>query len=420
MDIRDIDNLPANAKKLQDLKQLYHKQHTGNTVPKTVPKSTVITPAATATQSTPGPQSHSVPDTLASTINISKSNPSSSNNPPPPPPPPRKQTPIPSPSSSRDSSPGEMPSIHDRAVFSPQATFDGKDKSKTRTHLQSFEDFVARQRLDTTNEFNEIKEYFLMTLCDLARQWFSSTTFTSYEDMKTKFTQEFSEYGKTAREWLKAWTELCFHLDVDNLDEYGQKFKELATLLAYPDDHQVQIFKMMMPENIELRIKDMNTLNECIDEAKACIAICQPSSLTSRMSTLTLAQSDNIPSTPPHSRSPSPKRNFRSENSDNLRGRPRQRPPILRKQFQGFWQYPGNFRPHSFSNGQNTFRTNSRFRSFSRSRSRPRSFNTSQQIQCYYCHHLGHTANNCFLRNRQISGSRQSYRGQRPFYNINN
>ena len=215
---------------------------------------------------------------------------------------------------------------------------------------------------------------------------------------------------------VKSWTELRFCPDVDNLNEYVQKFKELATLLAYPDDHQVQIFKMMMPENIELRIKDMNTLNECIDEAKACIAICQPSSLTSRMSTLTLAQYNNIPSTPPHSRSPSPKRNFRSENSDNRHGRPRQHPPILRKQFQGFWQYPGNFRPCSFLNGRNTFRTNSRFRSFSRSRS----FNTSQQIQCYYCHHLGHTVNNCFLRNRQISGSRQSYRGQRPFYNINN
>ena len=65
------------------------------------------------------------------------------------------------------------------------------------------------------------------------------------------------------------------------------------------------------------------------------------------MSTLTLAQSDNIPSTPPHSRSPSPKRNFRSENSDNHRGRPRQHPPVLRKQFQGFQQYSGNFRPCS-------------------------------------------------------------------------
>ena len=44
-----------------------------------------------------------------------------------------------------------------------------------------------------------------MTLYDLARQWFNSTTFTSYDDLKTKFTQEYSEYGKTPREWLKAW-----------------------------------------------------------------------------------------------------------------------------------------------------------------------------------------------------------------------
>ena len=110
--------------------------------------------------------------------------------------------------------------------------------------------------------------------------------------MKKKFTQEYSEYGKTPCEWLKSWTELKYRPDSDNIDEYIQKFKELATLLAYPEDHQVQIFKMMMPENIELRIKDMTTLNDCIDEAKACLTICQPSSLVSKMNTLTLAKSD--------------------------------------------------------------------------------------------------------------------------------
>ena len=49
-----------------------------------------------------------------------------------------------------------------------------------------------------------------MTLCDLARQWFTSTKFASYDEMKKKFTQEYSEYGKTPREWLKSWTELRF------------------------------------------------------------------------------------------------------------------------------------------------------------------------------------------------------------------
>ena len=131
-----------------------------------------------------------------------------------------------------------------------------------------------------------------MTLRDLARQWFTSTKFASYDEMKKKFTQEYSEYGKTPCEWLKSWTELRFRPDTDNIDEYIQKFQELATLLVYLEEHQVQIFKMMMPENIELRIKDMTTLSDCIEEAKVCLSICQPSSLISRMTTLTVAPSE--------------------------------------------------------------------------------------------------------------------------------
>ena len=72
---------------------------------------------------------------------------------PPNPPPRRTSQDL---SYSPDSSPDRMPSLRDRAVFFPQNTFDGKDKSKTRTHLQSFEDFVDRQKLDKSTEFDEI------------------------------------------------------------------------------------------------------------------------------------------------------------------------------------------------------------------------------------------------------------------------
>ena len=131
-----------------------------------------------------------------------------------------------------------------------------------------------------------------MTLCNLARQWFTSTKFVSYDEMKKKFTQECNEYGKTPHEWLKPWTELRFRPDTDSIDEYIQKFQELATLLVYPEEHQVQIFKMMIPENIELRIKDMTTLSDCIEEAKVCLSICQPSSLVPQMTRLTVAPSE--------------------------------------------------------------------------------------------------------------------------------
>ena len=71
----------------------------------------------------------------------------------------------------------------------------------------------------------------------------TSTKLTSYDDMKKRFTQECSEYGKTPCEWIKAWTELKFRPDTDNIDEYIQKFPDLATLLAYPEENQVQILK---------------------------------------------------------------------------------------------------------------------------------------------------------------------------------
>ena len=154
---------------------------------------------------------------------------------------------------------------------------------------------------------------------------------------------------------------------------------------------------MMMPENIELRIKDMTMLSDCIEEAKVCLSICQPSSLVSRMTTLTVAPSE--PNTPVQQHSPSPmRRNQTNTNSQNRQSRQRQRPPILKRStFQGFRQYPGNVRPRSLSNSRNNL-PNPRFRSFSRSLSRPRFGSFNQPIECYYCHRMvmGHTANNCF------------------------
>ena len=103
----------------------------------------------------------------------------------------------------------------------------------------------------------------------------------------------------------------------------------MAILLVYPEDHQVQIFKMMMPENIELRIKDMTRLSECVEEAKVCLSICQPSSLISQMTTLTVSPSE--PTTPVHQCSLSPmRRNQNNTNTENRQGRQRQRLPIVK------------------------------------------------------------------------------------------
>ena len=187
----DIDALPANVQKLCETQSHTHK-HSKSVPIDTLKTSQTDKPISTQTTSTTTTsQSISVSQAIATAIN--KNTGTSGSPPPSPPTPPRNNTPT----SSQDSSPDRMPSLRDRAVFFPQATFKGKDISKTQTHLQSFGDFVDRQRLDPEKDFKEIQEYFLMTLHDLARQWFTSTKFSSYDDMKKRFIQEYSEYGKT-------------------------------------------------------------------------------------------------------------------------------------------------------------------------------------------------------------------------------
>ena len=201
--LQDIDALPANAKKLREIQSL--KQKHPISVPTDTSKTSKTDKPTTSQTTKSTTKSQPIPIAQALATAIQKDTGASGSPPPSPPTPHRNNTP----SSSPNSSPNRMPSLRDRAVFFPQATLDGKDKTKIRTHLQSFEDFVDRQKLDLEKDFKEIQEYFLMTLRDLARQWFTSTKF-AYDEMKKKFTQEYSEYGKTPREWLKSWTELRF------------------------------------------------------------------------------------------------------------------------------------------------------------------------------------------------------------------
>ena len=174
---------------------------------------------------------------------------------------------------------------------------------------------------------------------------------------------------------------------------------------------------MMMPENIELRIKDMTTLAQCIEEAKVCLSICQPSSLISRMSTLAVAPSET--ETPVRQRSPSPaRRNQSNINSQNRQGRQRQRPPILKRStFQGFSH---NISMVMLDLVQFLIQgiiflildLDLPLDQFPR----PRFGNFNQSIECYYCHRMGHTVNNCFRRQNRNNSRRQSNQNKRGNY----
>ena len=151
--LQDIDALPANATKLREIQVPKYKQLIS--VPIDTAKTTKTSKSTTShtVKDTSTPQQVPVSKTLPKAI---QKDTGASGTPPPSPPTPHRNTPTTSP----HTSPSKMPSLRDRAVFFPQTTFDGKDKTKTHTHLQSFEDFVDRQKLDPEKDFKEIQEYF--------------------------------------------------------------------------------------------------------------------------------------------------------------------------------------------------------------------------------------------------------------------
>ena len=216
-----------------------------------------------------------------------------------------------------------------------------------------------------------------MTLTDLARAWLERQTFTSPKDLKEKFLTDFSPYGKTHRQWIATWTDLKFNPDTDNIDEFLEKFEDLATLNNIQNDHKLHAFKISMPKEVELHLNNINNLQHCYQTAKDLLTIVQ-NSVTNKMSTLSLAQSRS-PSPQPRSRSPSP---------ISSRPPPERFRPRTRSNFTGFKKYPGPNQPQSIMKRQPRIhytqnRGPSRMRP--RSLSRPRSYsgNRVPPVRCF-------------------------------------
>ena len=246
-----------------------------------------------------------------------------------------------------------------------------------------------------------------MTLTDLARAWMERQTFDSAKDLKDKFLTDFSPYSKTHRQWIVKWAELKFNPDIDNIDEFLEKFEDLVQLNNLRDDYKLHAFKITMPKEIELHLRSIDNLQNCYQTAKDLLMIVQ-NPVTNKMSTLSLAQSRSPSPTQPRSRSPSPRNNRQPTNLPD-RARPR-----TRQNFDGFKHYPGQNRPQSImkrpfrnSNGRGRGRPMNRNRFQNRSRSFTR--NKSYPDRCYNCNMIGHYTRNCFTRTRTQSQNRANF-----------
>ena len=284
-------------------------------------------------------------------------------------------------------------------AFFPVEKFDGKDKTHTRQHWQRFQDFCDHNKLNFTDipaaddipavpaQFDKIKSYFKLTLLDLARDWFERQTFTTADDIKTKFLNDFSPYGKTSHQWLNAWNQLQFNPDTDNFDEFIMKFNDLSALVGAPPEFKLMALKNFMPRDIIMALRDVNEFDRAVAEARDMMVIIQ-NPITNKMSALSLMQSRS-PSPTPRPRSPSP--GPRRQPNEN-RSRPKDRPNRPVRQPSQNPKPRSILRPPSAPRQQNIQYPRSRTPS------------TSRAPRCFNCNVIGHIARNCFTKHRVPRG----------------
>ena len=329
-------------------------------------------------------------------------------------------------------------SLRDKQVFFPPEKFNGKDKTKTKQHWQIFKDFCEQQKIALRSvpargddeaiveaPIEEIGSYFKMTLTELAHNWFDRNRFTDAADLERKFHNDFSPYGKTENQWLNHWYNLKFDKDNDNIDEFLDKFEDLAHLIGVEEEFKLKAFRVVMPYEVQIQIKDLKTYGECAQAARDLMTIIQ-NPITNKISTLSLLESRSPSPTPrPRPSSPGPARPAMVPRQSRSRERrpprskspqvtfqdqpqylptspprPQSRPPPQRPypSYQNYQQPQTGFRRNPFNN-YNTQRGRGCGRGGTQCFFRPRSVSRNRQpLRCYNCGIIGHIARNCFTR----------------------
>ena len=111
--------------------------------------------------------------------------------------------------------------------------FDGSKLDDTEAHLLSFEDYCTIQNVKPDDKTKR----FLTTLSGQARLWVENFKSTGWDDLKSKFSNRFSDVQ--TREAALGAFRTCTHKSGESVDTYLSRLRRLADRLKYADDTMI-------------------------------------------------------------------------------------------------------------------------------------------------------------------------------------
>ena len=111
---------------------------------------------------------------------------------------------------------------------------------------------------------------FCLTLTGEARLWYE-TLGTAQLDLETSrdhFWQQYSKFGSTREQYFHVWRSFQFDENIDTIDSYIHKVKQVATLLNYGEPQILELFKNTLPSRLYYMVYNMNNLREAVETTK--------------------------------------------------------------------------------------------------------------------------------------------------------
>ena len=192
-------------------------------------------------------------------------NPPNPLNPPNPPPnPPNPTTPPPNPQDPMNPPNPPQPQQLNWSYFKPE--FSGKAEEDAMAHLLKSNDWMETHNFPDDTKVRR----FCLTLIGEARPWYESLRpiEMDWDVLQECFRQQYSKFGSAREQYFYIWRSFHYDENMDTIDSYILKIKQVASLLNYGEPEILELFKNTLPSKLYWILFPINNLREAVDTAK--------------------------------------------------------------------------------------------------------------------------------------------------------
>ena len=165
------------------------------------------------------------------------------------------------------------------SYFRPE--FAGKPEEDAEAHLLRTDDWME------THDFPEDAKLrrFCLTLTGEARLWYETlgTVQLDWAALQDCFWQQYSKFGNTREQYFHAWRSFQYDENIDTIDSYIHRVKQVDTLLNYGEPQILELFKNTSPSRLYCMLYQIDDLRVAVETAKCYVRQCSAECLYSQV-----------------------------------------------------------------------------------------------------------------------------------------